>query len=135
MSQGKEGCDVFLISNTRFFFFFFKWQRPSSARLRRNAKNVQLETFEEQLDPPIVSDKNPLEALSCPLGGRGASAMGGGRRDHVQGWGGKWSGSDHHGQPFLGLLKPPSTGLAARELHRPGPVPDLADPQTPEGVS
>lgn len=38
-------------------------------------KNVQLETCEEQLDPPIVSNKNPWEALGRPLGREGASAV------------------------------------------------------------
>lgn len=38
-------------------------------------KNVQLETCEEQLDPPIVSNKNPWEALGHPLGLEGASAV------------------------------------------------------------
>lgn len=37
-------------------------------------KNAQLETFEEQLDPPIVSNKSPWAALGCPPG-RGASTM------------------------------------------------------------
>ena len=73
--------------------------------------------------------KNPLEALGCPPGGRGASAAGGGCWDPFQGQGGKWSGSDC--QPFPGPLKPPSTGLAVWQLHRSGPIPDLADPQTP----
>lgn len=46
---------------------------------------MQLETSQEQLDPPIISNKNPSEALGRPPGGGGASAAGGGRRDPVQG--------------------------------------------------
>lgn len=38
-------------------------------------KNLQLETCEEQLDPPIVSNKNPWEALGRPPGRWDASAM------------------------------------------------------------
>lgn len=69
----RKAVIFFLISNTR--FFFFKWQCPSRARSRRNVKNVQLETCEEQLDPPIVSNKNPREALGCPLGRWGSSSL------------------------------------------------------------
>ena len=53
----------FLISNTRFVFFFFKRRCPGRARLRRNVENVQLEVSKGQLDPSIVSNKNPWEAL------------------------------------------------------------------------
>lgn len=78
MSQRKEGCDFFF-SNTR-FFFFFKGRCPSHARSRRNVENVQLEVSEGQLDPPIVSNQNPWEALrgpwedTAPAGGLGHQA-------------------------------------------------------------
>lgn len=87
---------------------------------------MQLETCEEQLDPPIVSNKNPWEALGHPPGRGGASALptrtG---RDSVGGLGRHRSGSGDHGG-LLGLLRP-SPGQAWGAITDRDTLPDLVE--------